>query len=94
MLIGIGGGTPGLLEIAKVGLVVAVVLLLRRRGDWLSHAGWATLALLVSLAWLMPWYIIWLAPLAALGTSTRLRRATLALTVFLISTFVPPPGSS
>jgi hypothetical protein len=37
----------------------------------------------------MPWYVIWLAPLAALGASQRLRRATLVLTAFLILTFVP-----
>jgi hypothetical protein len=40
----------------------------------------------------MPWYIIWLTPLAALGTSVRLRRAVLALTVFLVLTFVPATG--
>ena len=37
----------------------------------------------------MPWYVIWLAPLAALSTSPRLRRVTLALTVFLVLTFLP-----
>jgi len=37
----------------------------------------------------MPWYVIWLAPLAALGTSPRLRAATLALTVFIVVTFLP-----
>jgi hypothetical protein len=92
LLLGIGGGTPVLLRVADVGLAIAVVLLLRRRGDWISRAGWATLALIASLAWLMPWYIIWLAPLAALGSSARLRRATLALTVFLVLTFIPATG--
>jgi alpha-1,6-mannosyltransferase len=92
LLLGVGGGTPVLLRVADVGLAVAVVVLLRRRGDWVSRAGWATLALLASLAWLMPWYVIWLAPLAALGSSARLRRATLALTVFLVLTFMPATG--
>jgi hypothetical protein len=92
LLLGIGGGTPLLLRVADVGLLIVVVLLLRRRGDWISRAGWATLALIASLAWLMPWYVIWLAPLAALGTSPRLRRATLALTVFLVLTFIPATG--
>lgn len=89
LTLGIGGGTPILLDLAKVGVVVVVVVLLRRRGDWVTRAGWATLALIASLAWLMPWYVIWLAPLAALGTSVRLRRATIALTVFLVVTFLP-----
>src|ERR1019366_1577704 len=92
LLLGIGGGTPALLRVADVALAIVVVLLLRRRGDWLSRAGWATLALIASLAWLMPWYTIWLAPLAALGSSARLRRATLALTVFLVLTFIPATG--
>jgi hypothetical protein len=83
------GGTPTLLHLFDLGVVIAVILLLRRRGDWISRAGWATLALLASLAWLMPWYVIWLAPLAALGASPRLRRATLVMTVFLVLTFIP-----
>lgn len=85
----IGGGTPLLLHIADAAAVIFVIALLRRRGDWLASAGWATLALLASLAWLMPWYVTWLTPLAALGTSPRLRRATLALTLFLVVTFIP-----
>jgi Glycosyltransferase family 87 len=83
------GGSAALLRLFDVGAVVAVILLLRRRGDWISRAGWATLALLVSLAWLMPWYVIWLAPLAALGSSQRLRRATLILNLFVVVTFLP-----
>jgi Glycosyltransferase family 87 len=83
------GGSPTLLRLFDVGVVIAVILLLRRRGDWIVNAGWATLALVVSLAWLMPWYVIWLAPLAALGTSQRLRKATLLMTVFLVVTFMP-----
>ena len=92
LLLRVGGGTPTLLRVLDGVVIVAIVILLRRRGDWISRAGWATLALIVSLAWLMPWYIIWLAPLAALGTSVRLRRAMLALTVFLVVTFVPATG--
>jgi hypothetical protein len=83
------GGSPTLLRLFDLAALVAVILLLRRRGDWISRAGWATLALIASLAWLMPWYVIWLAPLAALGTSPRLRRATMILTVFLVLTFLP-----
>ena len=73
-LLGVGGGTSGILRLADLALVVVVLLLLRERGDWLSRAGWATFALIASLGWVMPWYVIWLLPLAALGTSVRLRR--------------------
>ena len=71
---------------------VVVVLLLRRRGDWISHAGWATVALIASLAWVMPWYVIWVLPLAALGSSIWLRRAALVMTVFLVLVFLPSSG--
>ena len=37
----------------------------------------------------MPWYVIWVAPLAALGASPRLRRATALLTLFIVATFAP-----
>ncbi len=90
--LGVGGGTSGVLRLADVALVVAVILLLRARGDWITRAGWATLALIASLAWVMPWYVIWLLPLAALGTSVWLRRTALALTVFLVMVFLPSSG--
>jgi len=88
-LIGIGGGAPGLLRVANVCVVLAIAYNVRRRGDWLSGAGWSTLALVASLAWLVPWYIVWVLPLAALGTSVRLRRATLIFSAFLVLTFMP-----
>jgi Glycosyltransferase family 87 len=88
-ILGLGGGTALILHLADVAVVVAIVLLVRRQGDWLSHAGWAAVALIASLAWLMPWYVIWMLPLAALGTSVRLRRTAGLLTVFLVLTFMP-----
>jgi hypothetical protein len=91
ILLGVGG-TPGVLRVANVLVVVTVALLLKRRGDWLVGAGWATFALIASLAWLVPWYVTWLLPLAALGTSVGLRRAAVALTVFLVLAFIPTTG--
>jgi Glycosyltransferase family 87 len=89
LLIGVGGGTPGLLRVATVAVVLVIAYQIYRRRDWLNGAGWSTLALIASLAWLVPWYIVWLLPLAALGTSIRLRRVAVLLTVFLIVTFIP-----
>jgi hypothetical protein len=89
LALGLGGSTSGLLRAADVLLVVIVLLLLRRPSEWIAGAGWATLALVASVAWLMPWYLIWVLPLAALGRSVALRRATLAFTLFLALTFIP-----
>jgi Glycosyltransferase family 87 len=93
LAIGAGGGTMALLRVANILLVLAVLYFLRRGRDWLSGAGWSTLALIASLAWLVPWYVLWVLPLAALGTSVRLRRATVAFTVFLVLAFVPATGT-
>jgi hypothetical protein len=89
LLLGVGGGTPVLLKVATVLVVLAVAHQVYRRRDWLSGAGWSTFALIASLAWLVPWYIVWLLPLAALGTSIRLRQTAVALTVFLVIAFIP-----
>lgn len=66
--------------------VAAAALLWRvhRGGDWIEAAGWATLTLLLALSWLMPWYLVWLLPLAALGSSRRLRYATVGLGLLAI----------
>ena len=92
LALGLGGSTPGLLRIANLGVVLVVLLSLRRPRQWIAGAGWSTLALVASVAWLMPWYLVWVLPLAALSTSVRLRRASLAFTVFLVLTFLPYTG--
>ncbi|HKG39984.1 MAG TPA: polyprenol phosphomannose-dependent alpha 1,6 mannosyltransferase MptB [Conexibacter sp.] len=60
----------------------------RRRIDWLAGAGWATFALLLSTAWLVPWYVVWLLPLAAVARDSRLRGATLLFCVYVVATRV------
>jgi alpha-1,6-mannosyltransferase len=90
--LGLGGMTPGVRALAIVAFVaVLVVTLVRtaRGADWITAAGWTTLALLVTSAWLLPWYLVWLLPLAALGEDRRLRLATLALCAFVIAVRVP-----
>jgi hypothetical protein len=88
LLLGIGG-TPALLKIAAVGVVLVVAHQFYRNRDWIGGAGWSTLALIASLSWLMPWYVVWLLPLAALGSSVRLRRLAAVLTVYLLFVFLP-----
>jgi hypothetical protein len=97
LLLGLGGGAPILLRVINVALVVVVASLVmvvaRGRRDWISSAGFGTVALVASLAWLMPWYIVWVLPLAAIGASLRLRRVALAGTVFLVLAFLPVTGT-
>jgi hypothetical protein len=71
-------------------LVLAASLWRTARGaDWRAMAGWTTLALLLSTAWLLPWYAIWVLPLAALADSRRLRGATLAFCAYAILIHLP-----
>jgi hypothetical protein len=77
-------------------MVVAVLLLLRaawrRRqesGAWIDAAGWATLAVLLATAWLVPWYAIWLLPLAALAADRRLLVASVTLCAYMMVIAVP-----
>jgi cytochrome c biogenesis protein CcdA len=70
----------------------ALVLLLVRtwRGhDWVQAAAWATLGLLLATAWLLPWYLIWLLPLAAISRSRPLVLLTLALTAYQLGARIP-----
>jgi hypothetical protein len=60
-----------------------------RRQDPLAWAGWASFTLLLTLSWVLPWYVLWVLPLAALAGSRRLRNATLALGVYLILVWAP-----
>jgi alpha-1,6-mannosyltransferase len=70
--------------------VFAWTLLRTWRGaDPLTMAGWATLAILVASAWLVPWYVLWLLPLAALASDRRLRWATVALCAWMLPIAIP-----
>lgn len=62
-------------------------------GDWRVAAGWATVALIVSTAWLLPWYVIWALPFAALLEDRRLRAAVLALCVYAVLIRLPVASS-
>ena len=65
---------------------VVVALIVRTLGGrrWIEAAGWATFALLVTTGWLLPWYIVWLLPLAAVLRRRALPLAAIALTLLLL----------
>jgi hypothetical protein len=80
-------------KVSNVLLLGVVAALLYRawkgRADWLVAAGWATVALLLSLLWLMPWYVVWLLPLAAIVEDRRLRIAALVFGAFVTLLYIP-----
>jgi hypothetical protein len=86
-LVGLSG-TPSWwrhLYVAGFLVVLAVALWRTARGaDWRVAAGWTMLALLLSTAWLLPWYAIWLLPLAAVSGDRRLRAATLLFCAYAV----------
>jgi alpha-1,6-mannosyltransferase len=57
--------------------------------DTLDAIGWATFAILIASAWLVPWYILWLLPFAAISRDRRLQLATLALCAWMLAIAVP-----
>jgi hypothetical protein len=90
--LGFGGITDGIRAVALGVLLATLAWTLastwRGRLDWFEAAGWATTALLVTSAWLLPWYLVWLLPLAALSADRRLRLAALAIGAFVVYTRV------
>ena len=76
---------------AAFGALLLWLLLRTWRGriEPVAAAGWATLAILVASAWLVPWYILWLLPLAALAADRRLIWATVALCAWMLPIAIP-----
>ncbi|HLB22278.1 MAG TPA: polyprenol phosphomannose-dependent alpha 1,6 mannosyltransferase MptB [Solirubrobacteraceae bacterium] len=95
LAVGSGGETETLHKLLSAGLVLAVMLCCvqawRRRGP-ITASGWASVALLVTLSWVLPWYVLWVLPMAALSSSRRLRAAALVLGVYLIIAWAPASG--
>jgi alpha-1,6-mannosyltransferase len=90
-LLGLGGLTSGLRVVAGAAFLATLAIAVRRTwrgGDWIAASGWVMLALLVTSAWLLPWYVAWLLPLAAIAADRRLRTAALALTAYIVVTRV------
>jgi alpha-1,6-mannosyltransferase len=77
---------------AAFALAVAVVYLLvrvRRGSDWLTATGWAYVALLLTSAWTLPWYVTWVLPFAALSEDRRLHLAVWGLTASVVALRAP-----
>jgi hypothetical protein len=72
-------------HLALAAVLVGLLVHIWRGGDWVAASGWALLASVVGSTWLLGWYAIWPAPLAAVGRSPRLRAATLGLLAYFVA---------
>jgi hypothetical protein len=99
LAVGAGGESTGLRD-GLSGVLVAAVLFCcwLAWSRWpaadrsITASGWASVALLVTLSWVLPWYVLWVLPLAALSSSRRLRVAALVVGVYLIVAWAPASG--
>jgi hypothetical protein len=99
----LGLGTIGQITgwVLTAGFLVVTAWLVRQvwlgRLDWIDGAAWATVAMIVTAGSLLPWYMAWLMPLAALGTDRRLWRTSIVLTgvvlVIELVGYLPHGGS-
>jgi hypothetical protein len=78
-------GTISFLATASLALAIGFLLWRAWRGaDPIACAGWAAVALLVTLTSVMPWYLLWVLPLAVLSRSRPLQITAGVLGVLLV----------
>jgi len=70
-------------------LVACLLIWTYRGADWLRATAWATTGLLLATAWLLPWYLLWPLPAAALSRDRILQLLLLALTAFQLGARIP-----
>ena len=96
LAIGSGGESETLHHVLSGVLVVSVLLCCvqawRRRSS-ITASGWAGVTLLVTLSWVLPWYVLWVLPMAALSKSRRLRTVALVLSAYMIIAWSPASGT-
>lgn len=95
LALGQGGETSALHAVLTAALVASLIgacVWAWRTRDALTASGWAMLATLVTTSWVLPWYVVWVLPLAALAGSRRLRVAALVLGAYLIVAWAPATG--
>jgi hypothetical protein len=88
-VVGHRGVVRGAFGLAFAGVAAWTLWRTWRGADPVRMAGWATFAILIASAWLVPWYLLWLLPLAALAADRRLAIATVALSGWVLAIGVP-----
>jgi hypothetical protein len=76
--------------LALFGLAFVWLLAWTWRGaDWIRAAAWAGTGLLLATSWLLPWYLVWPLPLAAVARDRALAVLLLALTAYQLGARIP-----
>ncbi len=88
IVLGLGGATSGL-RTALTGLAAIVILMsaaraLKRPMDAFECGCVAAIALIFTLGWSAPWYVLWALPFAALVATRRWRRLLLLYTLYAL----------
>jgi alpha-1,6-mannosyltransferase len=89
-VVGVGTDPVRVAALAAFSALVAWLLYRCWRGadPWWA-AAWAALGLLLATGWLLPWYLIWALPLAAIARDRTLGACVLALTAFQLVNRIP-----
>jgi alpha-1,6-mannosyltransferase len=91
-VVGAGGETAGLHQLLNYVLVVGVAacaLWSARSRRWITASGAAVLVLLLTLGWILPSYVLWLLPFAALARRRWLRATALVFGVYVFLFWMP-----
>ncbi len=89
-LTGIDEGTVRVAALAVFGVALTWLLVRTWRGaDWIRAAAWAGTGLLLATSWLLPWYLVWPLPLAAVARDRILAAVLLALTAYQLGARIP-----
>jgi hypothetical protein len=92
LALGFGGYTSQMrtvFTLLLVAVIACAVVWVWRTRRWLTACGVTTLALLMTLGWTLPWYILWLLPFAALSRSRGLKVAAMLLGIYIYLAWMP-----
>jgi alpha-1,6-mannosyltransferase len=70
-------------------LFLQLLLWTWRGFDWIRAAAWTATGLLLATSWLLPWYLVWPLPLAAISRDRPLQLLLLALTAYQLGARIP-----
>jgi hypothetical protein len=89
-LTGIDEGAVRVAALVLFGVAIVWLLVKTWQGfDWIRAAAWAGFGLLLATSWLLPWYLVWPLPLAAVARDRRLAILLLALTAYQLGARIP-----